>query len=244
LHYTIMALGEGYQPAVVTRGYIDVETKKVSPEIGLAQALQECIAAMTRSFPIDGTNETMEAEAVGIDVGYMPDVCYRVIREHPKSAILRPTKGESVRPGACLYRTKDKRSVAGEGWIYAPVKNSTRPVRLLRFDSNHWKTFTYNRCIGILGAPGSMSFNGPKTPLKDYFAQISAEYRTPVTYQNRTYDIWEIFPGRKNHYLDTLVGCCILGNYVGVGLQGAAETSKTSRKRKKKSFKLGAKHGS
>jgi hypothetical protein len=240
LHYTILGTGEGFSCAIVGFGHVDVETKRVSPEIGLAQALMEMIEKVCIEYAIDSTKEFMTVEALGVDVGYMPDTCYRIIREHPKSEILIPTKGEFVKPGAALYRTKDKRAVVGEGWIYTPVKNSTRPVRLLRFDANHWKTFNYNRLNGVLGAPGSMSMNGPFKNNKQYMLHLCSEYRRQIVYQNKKYDQWEMYPGRNNHYLDTLVGACLMACYKGASLDGNVDISKVRRRRKKKVFKRGA----
>lgn len=234
IHYTVLGIGERFQCSVITKGHVRAKFKGLTPEAGIIKGLNQAIERCTIPFKIDGGNGEMVIEIMGIDAGYKPDAIYRVCREHEHSAILRPTKGEGVKPGKSLFRTRDKQSQSGEGWIYGPVKNSTRPVRLLRFDANHWKTFVFNRATGIAGAPGSMVFCGEKDQYREYFDHLTAEYRERVTVDSNDYDQWSPLVNRQNHYFDTLVGACLMGNYLGEGLDGDADVSKSRGRRKKR----------
>ena len=171
---------------------------------------------------------------IGIDAGWQTEIVYKFCREHDAKNILLPCMGVPVPAGKKLYTSKSKGSTKGSEWIYAAVQSAARPVRLLRANANHWKTFAFTRLRMPLGGDGAITFFGKKSNHKTFFNHLTAEYKTVLTVDEVNYDRWDNKPNRANHFFDTVYGCCVLGNYLGIDTFGKADTSRVRvRKRKR-----------
>ena len=59
-------------------------------------------------------------------------------------------------------------------WHIAPIKNK-RQVRLLRYDTNYWKSFYRNRVLTSRGDPGAFSINGER--ITDRFRLLATSFQ-------------------------------------------------------------------
>lgn len=230
--YVVMAIGENFSGAVVDYGTIEVKTGKTFDEqenvwLGMEQAVER----VTKAYRID-SGEEIYVSNIAVDSGWNTDLVYRFCRESIHSGILIPTKGAYVKPAQRLYASKSKGAIKGTEWIYAHVQNSARQIRLLRYNVNYWKTFCFERFRAGVGASGAVGVFGKRNNHKRFFDHMTSEYRVKMLVENKSYDVWEVKPNRENHLWDCAVGCCVLGDYLGISIFGASERSNGMRKRK------------
>lgn len=225
INYVVMAIGENFTGSIVDYGIVKVKTGKGYDEQAEVWAgIELALERITKFYQIDNGVE-MQCERIGVDSGWNTDLVYRLCRESPHSAILFPTKGAFVKPADRLYKSKSKGAIKGTEWIYASTQSGARPVKLFRYNTNYWKTFTFARFRAPTGGSGALLFYGKAKNHTKLFEHMTAEYRTKVTVENKDYDIWEKRVGMENHWFDCVVGCCALGDYIGVGIFGRSERS-------------------
>lgn len=232
--YVVMALGDYFSGAVVDYGNVSVNTGKgADVDAEVWHSLSEAVDRVSKMFPIDGEIGEMSASHIAVDSGWKTDLVYRFCREHDLKNILIPSKGAYVKPAQKLYATKVKGAIKGVEWIYGNVQNSTRPVKLLRYNTNYWKSFLFDRCRIGVGGFGAFVFFGKKVSHKSFFEQLTAEYRVIVEVDQKKYPRWDLKPNRDNHYFDCVTGCCVLGAFMGLDtFGGEADTNRSKRKRK------------
>lgn len=156
----------------------------------------------------------LSADRILVDSGWgeHTDTIYRAVREHELRGVARPSKGIGI--------TAHKTPIAewklapgakrGEAWIMSPVENR-RAVRLLTFDSNHWKSSVMRALVRPLAEPGGISLFGTKKQRhQNLIDHLLAEAKTVTTGRGRTVEVWTKKPDHPdNEWLDCLVGCAV-----------------------------------
>ena len=78
---------------------------------------------------------------------------------------------------------------------------------------------------------------GDKTVDHRMFAeQMTAEYPVKTEGRGREVDEWKARPGRDNHFLDCVVGCCVAACVQGAALPAWTANPGGVRKRKRRTF--------
>lgn len=151
-----------------------------------------------------------------IDKGWQTKTVELFCRQSKHAAILMPSKGEPITANKTPMTEWPKRQgrIIGDNWV---VDRTTRGIRQLLFDPNHWKTFAYARLGMPMGAPGTLTLFGKDARDHELFAMhVTSERRTKVTGRGRTIDQWDLKPGGPdNHWLDNLVGCLVAASRLG-----------------------------
>jgi hypothetical protein len=173
-----------------------------------------------------------------VDSGYAPAVVQDFCRYSPHAAVLMPSRGVGI--GAAnkpMHEYHQKRGDRfGLCW-YIPAPATGRAVRVVRFDSNYWKTFAHARLAVALGDKGCLSLYGQRPEDHRQFAEhVAAEAPVRTFGQGRTVDEWRLRPGvTDNHWLDCLAGCAVAASMQGAALAGMTATP-ARRERKKYSL--------
>jgi len=104
---------------------------------------------------------------------------------------------------------------------------------VVRFDSNHWKTFVMERLGLALGNPGAMGLYGDDEKAHRLYAEhLTAEAAVKTEGRGRTVYQWKLPPHRPdNHWLDTLVGCAVGASICGAQVPGVAPSKAQGRRR-------------
>jgi len=235
INWVVMALGKNFAGSVVDYGTTKVKHGKgTDAKAEVTDGLMRTIEQINRPYQFDGGGSDVFLTHIGIDAGWQSETIYKFCREHKNNNILIPVMGAYVKPGHKLYSAKAKGAIKGTQWIYATVQHAARPVRLLRANSNHWKTFTFERFRRPLGGDGALTFFGQKSSHKTYFQHMTSEYKTVVEVEGVKFDRWDIKPNRQNHLFDATYGCCVLGNFMGIDTDGAAITNKVRGRTRKR----------
>jgi len=75
-----------------------------------------------------------------------------------------------------------------------------------------------------MGDKGCFSIWGNSPDTHFLFAQhLSSEYSVATAGRGRRVDIWELQPGRENHWLDCVVGCMVGASICGIKISKSAE---------------------
>ena len=235
--YVVMAIGEFFSASIVNYGTVMVKTGKgFDEQEQVWEGLVEATRLVNITYKVDSGQE-IRVSQIGVDSGWNTDLVYRFCRESEDSNILIPTKGAYVKPAQRLYASKHKGAVKGTEWIYAHVQSGARQIRLLRYNVNYWKTFAFERLRGGVGANGAVVFFGKAKENKRIIDHLTSEYRVKMLVDNKNYDTWLLKPNRENHLWDCVVGCCVLGDYLGISIFGQSERS-TNGLRKRKIVRL------
>lgn len=168
-------------------------------------------------------DEPMRIEKCGIDAnwGTSTPVVKQFCRRSTNAALLMPCHGKYVgaRSNPLTSRGKKPGERFGLNWIVPLARQGGRHVL---YDTNFWKSFMHGRLAVPLAAPGCLSLFGDKPSKHRLFADhLTAEYRTAVSRVagDRVVDEWSQKPTRPdNHWLDCLVGNCVLASMQGCSL--------------------------
>ncbi len=247
LYWVVMAFADDFTSWVVNYGAFPDQplsiftTKDAHPtyrdlypgagqEGALMQALQEfLIPALAKPYMReDGMEMTIDRCMIDSGWGESSDAIYTFIKESRLGAIVLPSKGvgitATVKPISEFQRHLGE-TVSPYEWAIAPVKNK-RHIRLMRYDSNWWKSFYRNRVMTSRGDPGAFSINGPANDRFRMFADhLSSEYSITETAKGRRCDVWKLTPNRENHWLDGVIGCMVAASERGCALIVAPATA-------------------
>ena len=163
-----------------------------------------------QGFPVDTSDGATLPDAVGIDIGYLPDAIAAFVRESGSMKRNRYRgcrgRGTSVMQQARhtqIKKKSDRKPLSGVQW-FGEV-NHERRVLEITFDADYWKEFVHERWRTNQDSPGALAFFRPDTP-KEH-ARISNH----ITNEQLVRD-WQ--PGKgvvakwvktgENHFLDAL----------------------------------------
>ena len=247
LYWRVLAVEDDFTAAIVDRGnepeqpmhYFCLREIQRTLEQSLAAAGKgggieaaicyglECLTErlFTRAWRRqDGTE--LRIEKLLIDSGDQTKTIYKFCRESKWGALILPSKGVGITAGKAPIDKWKLEAGEKRGQDYVITSDaSQRAVRLVRFDTNAWKTFVCRRAA-IAGGKGSLKVYGddPKAHrmLQDH---VNAETCVKTTAADgRTVWEWSLKPGGPdNHELDTLVGCYVAAAIVGCKLDETRE---------------------
>lgn len=199
-------------------------------EGALIKALQEfLIPALAQPYMReDGMEMTIDRCLIDSGWGESSDAIYTFIKESRLGAIVLPSKGvgvtATVKPFS-EYQRHLGETISPYEWQIAPIKNK-RHVRLMRYDTNWWKSFFRNRALTSRGDPGAFSINGPANDRFRMLADhLSSEYSITEAAKGRRCDVWRLTPNRENHWLDGVIGCMVAASEQGCALLIAPATA-------------------
>jgi len=205
------------------------------PRAGVEGAIRAGLDALAASHLTrewkreDGT--PMKIDRCLVDTGWKPEVVHDFVRHSQHAAILIGSRGFGV--GAKMKPMTEYVKKPGErlGWNWVIAKTIDRAGRVLRFDTNHWKSFVHSRLATALGDKGSLSLWGRDGREHDLISEhMTAEMAVRVTANGRTTDEWSLKPGAPdNHWFDCVVGCAVAGSVLGANIDGAIKIEQTKR---------------
>jgi phage terminase large subunit GpA-like protein len=163
-----------------------------------------------------------------VDSGHQAELIYEFVRQMRARGFgnrILPSKGEgpgaNERKGFTEGPRTDPRERRGFEWILPPPKEA-RGVKLLRYNTNAWKSFLWERIAVEDGAKGSLTFFGSDPAIhRMLFDHLFAEYRDRMKSERsgREIDVWHERGNQDNDYLDCLVGAAVAASVQGAILQ-------------------------
>ena len=196
----------------------------LAPDAALYQALSDAAGPLFRAAWTREDGATLQVDRLHVDEGWETDLVRRWVRACEWRAKCHAQRGLILRAGAKPFHDAARRP--GERWgdhwrLNAP---GAAGVRVVVADVGHWKSWVHARLSTPAGAPGSLTLWGDRADAhRTYAEHLTAERRhTAVIDGHEAGELWREIPGRPNHYLDTLVGCCVAASCLGVALPAAA----------------------
>ena len=160
-----------------------------------------------------------------IDSGWKPDVVYAFCRASANAAVLRPSRGASIRAASKPMDEYKKQhgDRVGHHWRQ-PNTRGKRAIPCVVVDVNYWKSFVAQRLSVKAGDRGSLTLWGKDPRAHKLLAQhLTAEYSTRVEANGHTVNEWAPRADTKeNHWWDCLVGNAAAASMLGCAL---SETS-------------------
>lgn len=192
----------------------------LEPQIfkGLTQLANGLLRVYSRE---DG--QEMRCEKVLIDANWQTETVKQWCRQCGRAEVL-PAHGRFF--GATHSPMSEWKTKPGEQrglhWV--------RSKHLL-FDTNFWKSFLLARWQTPQPARGGLTLWGRDPSAHRLFADhITAESHSQVTARGRTIDVWQLIPGRENHWLDALALACVAASVAGCKLGGLPLETVTPQK--------------
>ena len=172
-----------------------------------------------------------------VDRGYLKDVIYRVIQSSAHAGVIMPSKGFGILAKDIPFseRKRAKGERVGPEWKIPNVAK-TRAGQYVQVDTNHWKSFLFDRLqVGIDGRTALTLWGEPgDRPLHLHFAEhLTSEYYVEVTAKGRTIKEWHEKANRDNHWLDTIIMNYIAASMLGVQMLGVELDAPRKRTRRR-----------
>ena len=252
LYWMVCGFGDGFRGGVVDYGtfpeqrleYFTLkaaqktlsQTYKGGPESKFTNSVTDLFNFLLLRDWIREDGMAVRIKRLLIDANYEDSTnhIYTAARRHPQYAIILPSHGRGVGAGSQRIsewkRTPGERF--GEEWKVGP--GSKRRMHVT-FDTNHWKSFLFQRLAITKNDAGSLMLFGDRPAShrmlgEHWTAELRDRMRSEKT--GRTVDEFKLKPNRPdNHLLDCMVGCLVGASIEGcrVGIPG----TEAPRRRKK-----------
>jgi hypothetical protein len=174
----------------------------------------------------DGSTQRIELVAVDANWGRSTQTVREFCRRHRNASAILPAHGRSggpmTRPMSEWRRKPGER--VGPGWRVGMIGGQ----RGLNFDADHWKTWLAGRLATAVGDPGSITFHKGEHEL--LVEHLAAERPVSVQAKGRVADVWELLPGRDNHWLDAATMATVAASVAGIDATGAEVMTRRRRK--------------
>lgn len=187
----------------------------------------------------DGAEMTPELGLTDANWGEQTDTVYDACRQAARKHGLRvmPSHGVPFGPAKCpitRWNAKTTKGKIGDEW-HIPPPGRGRAIRHLLFDAGRRKSFLHRRLATPAGDSGSLTlFHGPPSRHRLLSEHLTAESGTNTKGPYGDVTVWTLQPGRDNHWLDCLSGCCtaesVLGGKLASPLAGGTTTTKRKRR--------------
>lgn len=190
-----------------------------------------CSELLSRNYIREDSSE-LQIQRCLIDAnwGASTETVYQFCRVSPHKTQLTPSHGRFVGASSNPFSEYARRpgDQIGVNWRM-PSLGKKRSIRHVVYDTNFWKSFLLSRLTSPLLTPGCLSINSGRDHgmIADH---LTSEMPVRVSARNRTVDEWKLLPGRDNHWLDGLVGCCVAGSMLGCEMTGAEKPVSRERK--------------
>ena len=236
-HWVVVAWSEGATGHVVDYGRLEIASTDLGVEMAILLALREFHEQMKDGFPIhDAPEKRLPLQLIWIDAGYMTDVVYGFVREHPTNRRILPAvgRGAAQQRHQWYNRPTSTGSVVrhiGEGFHINLLADSA--TYLAEVDADHWKSWVHQRLATPLGQPGAMTLYAARpSDHQSFVKHLTAESKTEEYVAGRgVVTKWERVR-KNNHWFDALYNACALGHYAGVRLLPQVRQPRQARPRK------------
>lgn len=177
----------------------------------------------------DGDSVSLDLAA--FDARWKTDIVKQSLGRSPHSKRLMAYMGQSYRAAdkPIQERKFDPGSRVGLGWVI-PKRKAATDVRQILSDVNFWKTNLHDQLAIRIGHAGAVTFYDGKHRM--YAEHLTSEFATETTGRGRTVMEWRLRPGAENHFLDTTVGCLVLGSVLGCNVPEISDAVERKRKRR------------
>jgi len=151
------------------------------------------------------------------------DVCRQAKRTHGLRVM--PAHGVPFGPAKrpiSQWPRKTTKGAAGDEW-HVPPPSRGRAIRHVLFDAGRRKSFLQRRLSTPAGDPGSLTLFAAAPHKHRLIAEhVTAEAGVKVSGPYGELTVWTLQPGRDNHWLYCLSGCCTAEAILGGQLAPAA----------------------
>lgn len=207
----------GGREAAISAGLIEL----------LSRLLERCFR---RSDGIE-----LQVHKVLVDAGYLREAVFGVVRRLRQGDRVMAAVGHGIRAGDRPMADWQRKPGEQPGWHWRiePAR-SARGLRVVRIDTNYWKTLLRDRLALPVGDPAAAVFFGQAGTEHRLLAEhLTAEYPTETEGRGRKVIEWRHGPDRRdNHWLDCSVGCFVAASMLGAGLPGAGIPGNSRRRRR------------
>lgn len=193
-------------------------TKEAVILAGLVHVARELLS---REYPRDD-GSVAQVDRLGIDIGYQEDTVMQAIRAIGAGPRVVPMRGVGITAsGKPIVEWKGPARDKGDHWLW--TVEAGRNYRVVKYDSNHWKSRLRNAIAAATGDAGGLSLPGKPEEHHLLGEHLAAEYPTETEGRGRKLEEWNAKPGgHDNHHLDNLNNCLVLGSVLGAVLPGTA----------------------
>ncbi|CAK9108294.1 Phage terminase large subunit (GpA) [Durusdinium trenchii] len=202
-------------------------------EAALTAGLEACVNLLCDREWSREDGSPQRLDKLLIDCGHSPDEVELVCRRSRFASALQMSRGVGITASDTPIREYQRKRGwrFGEEWYIKPGGN--RALRPVRFDSNHWKTWTHARLATPVASPGSLSLFGTagRADHRLLSEHLVSEKPTETEGRGRTVISWACPPGRDNHWWDCLVGNGVAASMLGLSLSTEVRR-RTSRRRR------------
>jgi phage terminase large subunit GpA-like protein len=170
-------------------------------------------------------------EMAAFDARWKTDIVKQALSRSSHVKRLMAYMGQSYRAGdkPIQERKFDPGSRVGLGWVI-PRRKTASDVRTIMSDVNFWKTNLHDQLAIRIGHAGAVTFYDGKHRM--YAEHLTSEFATETSGRGRTVMEWRLRPGAENHFLDTTVGCLVLGSVLGCNVPEISDAVERKRKRR------------
>lgn len=187
-------------------------------EAAIYKGLKELsVQILGRSYPRQHGEGTLRVERCLVDSGKWSDTVYSFCERSTHATLLTPSKGFGI-SSASMTMAEWKRKPGeriGWNWLYGFPESGRG--RLLKFDTNAWKSFVAGRLRSAEGARGGLYLFGERPSDHQMLADhLCSENRTLTQGRGREVEIWKRRPNAENHWWDCLVGCAVAAGFQGL----------------------------
>lgn len=172
---------------------------------------------------------TVRLDRVLVDSGFESEAVRAWTRHSPHAPILTPAKGFGIgAAGTPMSEFRRKRGERhGPGWILGSAIAS-RAGRLLKLDTNLWKSAIASRLRLAIGDRGGITLPGSPASVELLGEHLAAEYPIRVSAKGSVRDEWRLTPGAENHWLDAIVLAAAAASMSGAKLDSDVVTTPTT----------------
>ncbi|WP_417396909.1 terminase gpA endonuclease subunit [Gimesia chilikensis] len=156
-----------------------------------------------------------------IDEGKWQDIVHAFIRQSKFKNIIIPSKGRGIKASSKPLVDPNKRPASGEkNGHYWKTSRKKGGLTSVHFDANYWKTFIFNALHADVLSNRAFTLYDAKPHLHKMISeQLMGEYPIDMTNDNSGVSKreWHEYPDKRdNHFLDTVVGCCVAASMEGI----------------------------
>jgi hypothetical protein len=160
---------------------------------------------------------TLPISRILIDSGWETKTVRLFIRQSAHRERITLSKGYGLGPqhmSMAEYRKQTGQRI-GDNWVLDPA--GADQLRLLRFDTNPWKSRLADMLARPMGLKAGVTLFGDRPADHELLAlHLTSELPTRVEAKGRSVNVWSRRADRENHLLDCLVGAAVAATLEGV----------------------------
>jgi len=170
----------------------------------------------------DGNALKLQLCMVDANYGASTPTVNAFCRNSGYGASILPSYGRGVtatQKPMSMYHKKEG-DLSGAEWRI--TRSDKYAIRHCLYDTNFWKTFFFNRMIGVPGDKSTISFFGVMDDHNELANHLVSETRKRFDVNSRTVYQYYLRPDQPdNHWLDCMVGCTVAASILGIKITDA-----------------------